>query len=257
MSVYEEKIDYFRKVIDDIIRGINYYNSLNIITINEYTNAQEALEKTVNLINTINHDNIINDLQYINNNISVLIKNYGCFNFENIINVCLSNSFAIKNFDDELFLKYKVLEKYLHPLNYKIINWNTKILKINKEISKNKILSDKNILESNTLECFDMAKCTNNFIIRVHGIKVIIHDYNNKKTLVIENICDEILLTNSNYNFIINKKNNILNFINETGACNNELFNNQIWRNFMNNLLLKDILIYSNQEHYNKYIFTI
>jgi hypothetical protein len=140
MSVYEEKIDYFRKVIDDIIRGINYYNSLNIITINEYTNAQEALEKTVNLINTINHDNIINDLQYINNNISALIKNYGCFNFENIINVCLSNSFAIKNFDHELFLKYKVLEKYLHPLNYKIINWNTKILKINKEISKNKIL---------------------------------------------------------------------------------------------------------------------
>ena len=108
MSVYEEKIDYFRKVIDDIIRGINYYNSLNIITINEYTNAQEALEKTVNLINTINRDNIINDLQYINNNISVLIKNYGCFNFENIINVCLSNSFAIKNFDHELFLKYKV-----------------------------------------------------------------------------------------------------------------------------------------------------
>jgi ATP-dependent Lon protease len=257
MSVYEEKIDYFRKVIDDIIRGINYYNSLNIITINEYTNAQEALEKTVNLINTINHDNIINDLQYINNNISVLIKNYGCFNFENIINVCLSNSFAIKNFDHELFLKFKVLEKYLHPLNYKIINWNTKILKINKEISKNKILSDKNILESNTLECFDMAKCTSNFIIRVHGIKVIIHDYNNKKTLVIENICDEILLTNSNSDFIRNKKNNIINFINETGACNNELFNNQIWTNFMNNLLLKDLLIYSNQEHYNKYIFTI
>lgn len=257
MSVYEEKIEFFRKVIDDIIRGINYYNSLNIITINDYTNAQEALEKTVNLINTINYDNIINDLQYINNNISSLIKKYGCFNFENIINVCLSSSFAIKNFNDELLLKYKVLEKYLHPLNYKIINWNTKTLKINKEISKNKILSDKNILESNTLECFDMAKSANNFIIRVYGIKVIIHDYYNKKTLVIENICDEILLTNNNHNFIINKKNNIINFINETGACNNELFNNQIWTNFMNNLLLKELLIYSNQELYNKYIFTI
>jgi hypothetical protein len=105
MSVYEEKIEFFRKVIDDIIRGINYYNSLNIITINEYNNAQEALEKTVNLINTINYENIINDLQYINNNISVLIKNYGCFNFENIINICLSSSFAIKNFNDELLLK--------------------------------------------------------------------------------------------------------------------------------------------------------
>jgi ATP-dependent Lon protease len=257
MSVYEEKIEFFRNAIDNIIRGINYYNSLNIITINEYNNAQEALEKTANLINTINYDNIINDLQYINNNISALIKNYGCYNFEHIINICLSSSFIAKNFNDELLLKYKLLEKYLHPISYKIINWNVKTLKINKEISKTKILSDKNILESNTLECFDMAKSANNFIIRVHGIKVIIHDYNNKKTLVVENICDEILLTNNSHEFITNKKNNILNFINETGACNNELFNNQIWTNFMNNLLLKELLIYSNQELYNKYIYTI
>jgi hypothetical protein len=43
MSVYEEKIEFFRIALDDIIRGINYYNSLNIITINEYNNAHEAL----------------------------------------------------------------------------------------------------------------------------------------------------------------------------------------------------------------------
>ena len=45
----------------------------------------------------------------------------------------------------------------------------------NKEISKNKILSDKIILESNSLECFDLAKSAKNFIVRVYGIKVIIH----------------------------------------------------------------------------------
>ena len=56
MNIYEEKIEFFRTVIDDIIKGINYYNSLNIITINEYNNAQEGLEKTVNLINTINYN---------------------------------------------------------------------------------------------------------------------------------------------------------------------------------------------------------
>lgn len=257
MSVYEEKIEYFRTVLDDIIKGINYYNSLNIITINEYNNAQEGLEKTVNLINTINYDNIINDLQYINNNISLLIKNYGCFNFENIINICLSSNFANKNFVNELFLKYKLLEKYLHPINYKIINWTSKIIKPTKEISKNKILDEKSILESNTLECFDMAKSATNFIIRIHGITVIIHDYNNKKTLVIENICDEILLTNSSNDYIINKKNHIDKYIYETGANNNELFNKQIWVNFFNNLLLKELLIYNNQEIYNKYIFII
>jgi ATP-dependent Lon protease len=257
MSIYEDKIESFRTVLDDIIRGINYYNSLNIITINEYNNAQEGLEKTVNLINTINYDNIINDLQYINNNISSLIKNYGCFNFENIINICLSSNFAKKNFQNELFLKYKLLEKYLHPINYKIINWNNKTLKISKEISKNKMLDDRSILESNTLECFDLAKSASNFIIRVYGIKVIIHDYTNKKTLVIDNICDETLLKNNSNDYLVNKKNNINQYINENGAINNTLFNKQIWINFSNNLLLKELLIYSNQEIYNKYIFII
>ena len=257
MNAYEEKIEFFRKVIDDIIKGINYYNSLNIITINEFNNAQEALEKTVNLINSINYDNIITDLQYINNNISLLIKTYGCFSFENIINICLSSNFASKNFLNELYSKYKLLEKYLHPINYKILNWTTKTLKSGKEISKHKILDDKSILESNSLECFDMAKSATNFIIRVYGIKVIIHDYNNKKTLIIENISDEILLTNNSNDFILNKKNNISKYVSETGAQNNELFNKQIWTNFCNNLSLKELIIYSNQEIYNKYIFTI
>lgn len=257
MNIYEEKIEFFRTVIDDIIKGINYYNSLNIITINDYNNAQEALEKTVNLINTINYDNIINDLQYINNNISSLIKHHGCFKFENILNICLSSNYANKNFTDNLLLKYNLLEKYLHPLSYKILNWSNNIPKVYKEIVKNKILDDKSILESNTLECFDLATSANNFTIRVYGIKVVIHDYNNKKTLVIDNICDETLLNNSSSNYIINKKNTIDKYIDETGALNNELFNKQIWNNFCNNLLLKELLIYNNQEIYNKYISII
>ena len=102
-----------------------------------------------------------------------------------------------------------------------------------------------------------MPESATNFIIRVYGIKVIIHDYNNKKTLVIENISDEILLTNNSNDFILNKKNNISKYVSETGAQNNELFNKQIWTNFCNNLSLKELIIYSNQEIYNKYIFTI
>ena len=258
MNIYEEKIEFFRTVIDDIIKGINYYNSLNIITINDYNNAQEALEKTVNLINTINYENIVNDLQYINNNISSLVKHYGCFKFENILNICLSSNFANKNFtNNNMLLKYKLLEKYLHPISYKILNWTNNTPKLYKEVSKNKILDDKSILESNTLECFDLAKSAKNFIIRVYGIKVVIHDHNNKKTLVIDNICDETLLNNSSNIYIINKKIAIDKYIDETGAQKNELFDKQIWSNFCNNLLLKELLIYNNQEIYNKYISII
>ena len=87
MSGYEEKIEFFRSVVDNILKGLNYYISLNIISINEYNSAQELLEKTINLINSINYDDILNDLQYINNNISSIIKNYGSYCFQNMINI--------------------------------------------------------------------------------------------------------------------------------------------------------------------------
>ena len=61
MSGYEEKIEFFRSVVDNILKGLNYYISLNIISINEYNSAQELLEKTINLINSINYDDILND----------------------------------------------------------------------------------------------------------------------------------------------------------------------------------------------------
>jgi len=258
MSVYEEKIVFFRNVIDDIAKGLNYYNSLNVITLHEFNSSFEALEKIINIINSINHDNIIDELQYINNNISSVIKKYGCYSFENIINICLSSIFVEKNFTNELYLKYKLLEKYVHPLNYVIVNWNGKSLNNTKEISKLKILDDKHILESNTLECFDLARSNTNFTIKVYGIKVIIHDYTNHKSLIIDALCDEDLMPiNISNNFLILKKSSIEKYIQDSGAINNDIFVLDIWNNFLNNFSLKEMLVYNNQELYNKYIHSI
>ena len=258
MSIYEEKIGFFRNVIDDIAKGLNYYNSLNIITLNEFNASFEALEKIIYIINSINYDNIIDELQYINNNISSVIKKYGCYSFEHVINICLSSNFVEKNLTNELNLKYKLLEKYVHPLNYVIINWNGKSLKNTKEISKLKILDDKHILESNTLECFDLARCNTNFIIKVYGIKIIIHDHTNHKSLVINALCDDDLMPiNISNGFLINKNLSIEKFIQTSGAINNDAFIPNIWNNFLNNFSLKELLIYNEQELYNKYTISI
>ena len=174
VCIYEEKLEYFKNVIDDIAKGINYYSSLNIITLNELNNAFTALEKTVHIINSINYDNIIDELQYINNSISSIIKNYGTYCFEHIINICLMRNFAETNFTNDLSHKYKLLVKHLHPLNYYIINYNgikhpnnTNTNTNTKEISKLKILDDKTIIECASLECFDLARTNTNFITKV------------------------------------------------------------------------------------------
>ena len=258
MSVYEEKLEYFKKVIDDIVKGLNYYNGLNIMTYNEVNNAFAALEKTINIINSINYENIIDELQYINNSISSIIKNYGCYSFEDIINICLASTFAEKNFTTDLNLshKYKLLVKHLHPLNYNIINWNANNAansNNSKTISKLKIIDDKTLLECATLECFDLARTNTNFIIKVYGIKVIIHDSKNQKTLVINCLCDDLLTLNNSNKFIINKKESITKYITANGLSTSNCYNAELWNNFLNNYSLKELLIYSAQDLYNKY----
>jgi ATP-dependent Lon protease len=257
MSIYDEKIQFFRTVIDDIAKGVNYYNSINIITLNELNNAFEALEKIVNIINSINYDNIIDELQYINNSISSIIKNYGNYSFEHIISICLSSNFAEKHFTNDLFYKYKILENHAHPLNYNIINWNEKPLKSTKSISKVKILDKDSILESNTLECFDLAHINTNFTIKVYGIKVIIHDISKQKTLVINCLCDEVLTMNMRNNFIENKRESISKYVTTSGISSTTTYNAEIWTNYLNNFSLKDLLIYSPQELYSKYTYSI
>jgi ATP-dependent Lon protease len=254
MNIYEEKVEYFRNVINDIAKGLNYYNSLNIMSCNELNNAFSALEKIVNIINSINYDNIIEELQFINNNISALIKNCGCYSFENVINICLSMTFAEKNFTNELNMKYKLFERHIHPLNYNIVNWNTK------EISKLKLFDTKSILECDTLECFDLAHTNTNFIIKVYGMKVIIQDIINKKTLIINCLCDDLLTSNSSNGFIINKKNNIKSaLLQDNDPSNNPTIcdNATICDNFVNNYSLKELLIYNVNDLYNKYTHSL
>ena len=259
INIYEEKILFYRNIIDNIQIGINKFKLMNILSTNEYNNCIESLEKIINLINSINNDNILNDLQYINNSLSSIIKSHGIYNFDNLLKICLNSNFIENNLSkNDLCLKYDVIKKYVHPINYKIINWNNKNNKSikSKEVSKNKLIDDKVLVEeANMLECFDLMRTSNNFNLRINGIKIIIHDFENKRTLNINGIIDDVILNNINYKFIESKKKKLLEFVNNNGLNKNEIFCKESWDNYYNIISIKDYLIYSNQELFNKYAF--
>ena len=263
MSInYKEKIDFFKEVINNIQVGIKYYHLMNIISSNEYNNCLEGLESIIELINTITTENIINDLQYINNNLSSIIKNYGVYNFDNFLSICLHNEFSKKYLmDNKLNNKLELIKKCLHPINYKILNWTEKGNRngkklLTKEIIKNKIIDDKIIIEdSEQLECFDLMRTSTNFNLRVYGLKVIIHDIENKKTLCVNCLVDDLLLNNMDQLYINSRSVELKKFVENNEINKMDIFVNESWINFYNNLTLKDYLIYSNQELLNKYIF--
>ena len=258
MTNLNTKINFYKNTVENIFKGINFYKKTNIINNNEYYICIENLENILENINNITEENIINDMQNINNSLSTVIKNYGVYDFDYLLKICLDSDFILKSFSNtDISSKFTVIKKFLHPINYKIITWNKKIKKnACKVIQKNKIIDDKIIVEdTENLECFDLMRTTNNFNLRVYGIKVIIHDYNNRTTLCINCIYDESFDNIKDYDYILNRKTLLDNYFNKNYVKNNVSFEISRWNNYYKNLSLKDFLIYNSDELYNKYIY--
>lgn len=259
---YNEKIKFFKEVITDVQLGVKNYHLMGVFNSNDLNICLDGLEKIINLINSISNENIINDLQYINNNLSSLIKIYGIYSLKNFLKICLSNEFAEKYLKSTILnKKLDVINKYLHPINYKILNWTDKGMRtgkkiVVKEVSKNKIQDDKILIENTEqLECFDLMRSSTNFNLRVYGIKLVVHDVVNKKTLCINCLVDEIIINSVDELYIKNKIIDLKEFMLNSGNDKNELYIEESWLNYYNNLTIKDYLIYSNDELFNKYIF--
>ena len=258
MTNLNTKINFYKDTIENIFKGINFYKKHNIINNNEHYNCIENLENILENINNISEENIINDMQNINNSLSTVIKNYGVYDFNYLLKICLDNDFILKSFSNsDILPKFTVIKQFLHPINYKIFTWNKKTKKTTcKIIQKNKIIDDKIIVEdTENLECFDLMRTTNNFNLRIYGIKVILHDYNNRTTLCINCIYNESFDNIKDFDYIINSKILLENFFNKNNVKNNISFKVSNWNNYCKNLNLKDYLIYNSEELYNKYIY--
>jgi len=234
VDIMEKKIDFFKEVIEKTFFHINKNKSLGILTIldiNICTSKLCELSEIIKNIKFDNNENIenkINNLQNINNELSCLIKNYGTYNFIDLLTICFGSTKNEKN-----NFKFDLLEKYFHPISYKIINKN----------------SDKN--NHDNLDCFDINNSYKQFHIKVHGLKVNYYNDNLKKGIIIYGILDDVLLDFLYENkFISDKLENIRKKI----PSENE-FNHDSFDRFVSSLNLKDFLINNNiKDFYDKYI---
>jgi endopeptidase La len=118
-----------------------------------------------------------------------------------------------------------------------------------KILQKNKIIEDFMIVElAESLECFDLARNSKNFQLKVYGIKVALQHPEHKKTIIVSGIVDDILIECINNKYIEEKINKLLN-----DKPNDEIFNIKYFERFLLTLTLKDLLVYNNEELYNRF----
>ena len=156
--------------------GIMKLTDYNIV-IDELENLVEKVKSISNmiLIETDEGLDIYGVLQDINDKLSSIMKQHGSPSIESILFICYGENY-MKNVET-LFETYftQVLNKFIHPINYKIIPWSViednKLKNRNKE--KSSMLEDMYIAEiSNTLDTHDLTKFTcDSLELKINGIK--------------------------------------------------------------------------------------
>jgi len=245
----DKKLEFFKDIIQKTILHVQKNKTLDILGISDVSTCIDKLNEISKKINEINEltqikdhnatpDNKINGLQFINNELSGLFKNYGTQNLDDLLIVCFGNNYKITSTEEES-QKYELLKKYFHPTSYKVVV---------KKDDKNKKHDDTDDKTKN-LDCIDITSNYKQLYMKVYGMKLYINNSNLKKSLIIYGIVDDIIVDFLNNDYISTKQENI-----SKNLPNDDIFTDPAFKIFMSSLILKDYLIHDNHlDIYNKF----
>lgn len=266
-----DTIRYFQNLIQKTILAIQGYKNKTIVGTNDLSSATNTLEmlytelsNNLILLETIsNYKTVETNLHTIRVDIGNIFKQYGTENICDLINIIFGDSFLSNVQWDKN--KYLLIDKYFHPTNFKIIPWTSDSQPISDNtiihnncgendkqslIEKNKIVEELTIVEKSiNLDCFDLSRTSKLFYSKVYGIKIAIHNYDKKSTLIVSGIIDDLLTTCIDNDFLDSKIESIV-----LSTINNEEYDPNIFQRYIQSLTLKEILVYSNDEILYKYL---
>lgn len=175
----------------------------------------------------------INTLQDIVGDISTLISLYGCEKLENLIHICIGHNYKI---DEKYVAKYNLLNTYVKPVRYKILDWHAKLKPTDDTICKT----------ADNFECFDFKNEIFDIIFqnRVYGIKFAIHNIEKQHTLIVYGIIEDVATVYIENSIIQNKLVEL-----DTGASGCK----KTYERFVNCLTLKEIVVLSTSKLIQKY----
>jgi ATP-dependent Lon protease len=251
----KQKIKKYREMIEKTILSVQKHKKMNIISSKELNMCLKALEEKYESIELIevsikekDIDKTILQLQELNNDMSCIFKMNGTEKLSDLLEICCGSSYLslVGEIDLE---KWNLLEKYTHPINYKVLNWRNE-KKEKKPIAKNRIVEDFMIVDrAISLDCYDLARTSNKFQTKVYGIKIAFQNHKSKQTLIVSCIVEPIILSCYNNIFISKRLKSLIK-----KKPKEVDFQTKEFDNFINILSLKDYLIYSNDELYNKFV---
>lgn len=239
---------FFHDLIQKTTLHVQKNKTYDILTVNDVSNCLDSLNEINNKLTDLpdmqisNLDFFITNLQQANNEMSILLKNYGTFNLDDLLTICFGNNNVFETTENEKF-KLDLLKMNFHPINYKVITI--------KEVHDSyfMVISDNNNLEKiSNMHCLDVIDSFKQFHMKVYGMKVYLFNSNKTKCILVNGIVDDLSIDFINNKYIQIKEKQIKDKL----PCQDN-YKGPNFQKFLSSLLLKDYLIYDNNGIYNKY----
>ena len=256
-----KKILYYEAIIQKTAKAVNRYKMFDIYGASELNVCIKHLENVYHTIqvlkaslefDTINSNHIMTNIQEINDEVCCIFKKFGTEQMEDLLQVSMGNEYIHHVHESSNTNVYDIIKKYVKPISFNIIPWKKDRKKNIKhqKLTKNRIIEDFSIVEtSTTLDCFDLARTSRNFLTKVYGIKIAFQNEAQRKTLIVYGLVEDLLLECFQHPFIHDKLKCL-----EENKPTDEDFQVQEFVEFKNCLTLKELLIYDNSELYNRFV---
>jgi ATP-dependent Lon protease len=251
LTIINKKIIFFQDLIQKTILHVQKNKLLDILGVNDVNTCFDILFELNKKIKDIENDSkhlntelLINNLQVINNELSSLFKNYGTELLDDLLTICFGNN-NIKFISEIDNLKFELLKKYFHPINYKVVAIKEELLNDEKVF----VSCENNMLEKfKNIDCFDVIANYKQFHMKVYGMKLYLFNSNFNKCISIVGIVDDVIIDLLNNKYILLKDKEI-----NDNLPNDENYSTEIFKNFKSSLILKDYFIYNYTDVYNRY----
>lgn len=251
-----DKLKVYQEILHNTILSSQKYKNMDILSsgdVNactfEISNMCKDIRSIITKIEEDELDDIVditNKIQHIVNDLSRIFKSYGTLHFKDLITICFGTQF-LHSLEKEKGNKMNIMLKYMHPTSYKSIPINKDEIKKKKIISKNKIVEDHIIVDSaETLDCFDLSRSAKSFQSRVYGVKVAIRNENANKVLIVNGVVDDIYINCLDHEYV-----NI--YLSDLFSNLPEAVNKDRFKTYTECLNLKEILVYSKEDIYDRF----
>ena len=244
------KIIFLQNIVQDVVKRNQIYKAMELV---EATDLNTCISYTESIFIKLRdvlilckapvfaETDCLTQVQAIIGEISTLICLYGCDTLDHLVSICIGVNFKI---EEKYSAKYKLLNKYVHPTKYKILDWK----KIN---IKNK--SDEFMVKNaDTFDCFETDNMNDNFHNNVYGLKLVLHNVEKQNTILVYGVVDDMVINLVDNEYLFEK----IQFL-KNSPPTDPLFHIKSYTTFIECLTIKEVLSYTPLEIQQNYISSI